>query len=156
MDYRGRRLRTILLLSTAFLGGVAIGPASGLIASHLVLSLSINSAFPQDINQTNTYRLLLFGDAFEKVRSEYVDPVPDKELMEHAINGMLTGLDPHSAYMNAKEFHEIQMETTGEFGGLGIEVVPENGFFKVISPMDDTPAFKAGIKAGDIITGLNG
>ena len=93
---------------------------------------------------------------FERVRSEYIDPVSDKELMENAINGMLTGLDPHSAYMNAEQFREMQVETTGEFGGLGVEVVTENGFFKVIAPIDDTPASKAGIKAGDIITGLNG
>ena len=113
--------------------------------------------FAQDTDRANTYRLLtLFGDVFERVRSEYVDPVSDKELVENAINGMLTGLDPHSAYMNAEQFREMQVETKGEFGGLGIEVVPENGFFKVISPMDDTPASKAGIKAGDIITGLNG
>ena len=157
MDYRARRLRTTLLLGTAFLAGVAIGPASGLIASHLVRGLGINSAFAQDTDRANTYRLLaLFGDVFERVRSEYVDPVSDKELVENAINGMLTGLDPHSAYMNAEQFREMQVETKGEFGGLGIEVVPENGFFKVISPMDDTPASKAGIKAGDIITGLNG
>ena len=157
MDYRARSLRTALLLGTAFLAGVAIGPASSLITKHFMGSLGINAAFAQDTDRANTYRLLtLFGDAFEKVRSEYVDPVSDKELMENAINGMLTGLDPHSAYMNAEQFHEMQVETTGEFGGLGIEVIPENGFFKVISPMDDTPASKAGIKAGDIITGLNG
>ena len=90
------------------------------------------------------------------MRSEYVDPVSDKELVENAIDGMLTGLDPHSAYMNADEFQEMQVETTGVFGGIGIEVVPENGFMKVISPMDDTPASKAGIKAGDMITGVDG
>ena len=157
MDYRVRRFRTALLLGTAFLAGVAIRPASSLITKHFMGSLGINAAFAEDTDRANTYRLLtLFGDAFEKVRNEYVDPIPDKLLMEHAINGMLTGLDPHSAYMNAKEFHEIQVETTGEFGGLGIEVIPENGFFKVISPIDDTPASKAGIKAGDIITGLDG
>ena len=103
MDYRRRRLRTTLLLGTAFLAGVAIGPASGLIASHFVLDLGINAAFAQDTDRANTYRLLtLFGDVFERVRSEYVDPVSDKELVENAINGMLTGLDPHSAYMNAE------------------------------------------------------
>ena len=157
MNYRARRLRTTLLLSTAFLAGVAIGPASGLFASHLVRGLAINSAFAQDTDRANTYRLLtLFGDVFERVRSQYVDPVSDKELVENAVNGMLTGLDPHSSYMNAGQFRAMQVETKGEFGGLGIEVVPENGFFKVISPMDDTPASKAGIRAGDIITGLNG
>ena len=93
---------------------------------------------------------------FERVRSAYVDPVSDTDLINDAINGMLTGLDPHSAYMNAEQFRAMQEETKGEFGGLGIKVVPENGFFKVISSMEGTPAFKAGIKAGDIITGLNG
>jgi carboxyl-terminal processing protease len=90
------------------------------------------------------------------VRSEYVDPVSDKELMEGALNGMLAGLDPHSAYMTADEFREMLVDTNGKFGGVGIEVVPENGFLKVVSRMDDTPASKAGIKAGDIITRLNG
>jgi carboxyl-terminal processing protease len=157
MDYRARRLRNTLMLGTAFLAGVTIGPASGLIARHFLGSVGISAAFAQDTDRADTYRLLtLFGDVFERVRSEYVDPVSDKKLMENAVNGMLTGLDPHSGYLNADEFHEMQVETRGEFGGLGIEVVPENGLFKVISAIDDTPAFKAGIKAGDIITGLNG
>ena len=132
MDYRARRLRTTLLLGTAFLAGVAIGPASGLFASHFVRGLAINSAFAQDTDRANTYRLLtLFGDVFERVRSQYVDPVSDKELVENAVNGMLTGLDPHSSYMNAEQFRAMQVETKGEFGGLGIEVVPENGFSNV-------------------------
>ena len=156
MDYRQNILRTALLLGTAFFAGVAIGPAYNLIVTSFP-ALGIEAAFAQDSDRASTYRLLgLFGDVFERVRSEYVDPVSDKELMENAINGMLTGLDPHSAYMNAEQFREMQVETTGEFGGLGVEVVTENGFFKVITPMDDTPASKAGIKAGDIITGLNG
>ena len=157
MNYRPKSLRTTLLLGTAFLAGVAIGPASDLIAKHLVRGLGINAAYAQVTDRANTYRLLtLFGDVFERVRSEYVDPVSDKELMENALNGMLTGLDPHSAYMTADEFREMQVDTNGKFGGIGIEVVPENGFLKVISRMDDTPASKAGIKAGDIITRLNG
>ena len=100
--------------------------------------------------------LTLFGDVFERVRAEYVDPVTDKDLVENAINGMLTGLDPHSSYMNAKQFRDMQVQTKGEFGGLGIEVTQDNGFIKVISPIDDTPASKAGVKAGDIITALDG
>ena len=149
--------RTTLLLGTAFLAGVAIGPASDLIAKHLVRGLGINAAYAQVTDRANTYRLLtLFGDVFERVRSEYVDPVSDKELMENALSGMLTGLDPHSAYMTADEFREMQADTNGKFAGIGIEVVPENGFLKVISRMDNTPASKAGIKAGDIITRLNG
>ncbi len=159
MDYRGRslRLRTTLLLGTTFLAGVAIGPVAGLIARHFMLDLGVGAAFAQDSDRADTYRLLtLFGDVFERARSEYVDPVSDTDLINDAISGMLTGLDPHSSYMNAEQFRAMQEETTGEFGGLGIEVIPEAGFFRVISLLDDTPASKAGIKAGDIITGLNG
>ena len=158
MDFRSRRLRTGLLLGTAFVAGVAIGPGSGLIAGHFGYDFGITAALAQDSsNRADTYRLLtLFGDVFERVRAEYVDPVTDKDLVENAINGMLTGLDPHSSYMNAKQFRDMQVQTKGEFGGLGIEVTQENGFIKVISPIDDTPAAKAGVKAGDIITALDG
>ena len=157
MDYRSRRLRTGLLLGTAFVAGVAIGPASGLISRHLGYSFGFAASAAQDSGRADTYRLLtLFGDVFERVRAEYVDPVDDKDLVENSINGMLTGLDPHSSYMNAKAFRDMQVQTKGEFGGLGIEVTQDNGFIKVISPIDDTPASKAGIKAGDIITALDG
>jgi carboxyl-terminal processing protease len=158
MDYRSRRFRTGLLLGTAFLAGLAIGPASGLVANQLGYRFGIPSAFAQDSSgRADTYRLLtLFGDVFERVRAEYVEPVSDKDLVENAINGMLTGLDPHSSYMNAKQFRDMQVQTKGEFGGLGIEVTQDNGFIKVISPIDDTPASKAGIKSGDIITALDG
>jgi carboxyl-terminal processing protease len=157
MDARPRRYRTGLLLGTAFLAGVAIGPASGLISRHIGYDFGITGAFAQDSNRADTYRLLtLFGDVFERVRAEYVDPVTDKDLVENAINGMLTGLDPHSSYMNSKAFRDMQVQTKGEFGGLGIEVTQDNGFIKVISPIDDTPASRSGIKAGDIITALDG
>jgi carboxyl-terminal processing protease len=157
MDLRSRRFRNGLLLGTAFLAGIAIGPASGLIGRHLGYDFGIAAALAQDSSRADTYRLLtLFGDVFERVRAEYVDPVGDKDLVENAINGMLTGLDPHSSYMNAKQFRDMQVQTKGEFGGLGIEVTQENGFIKVISPIDDTPASKAGVKAGDIITALDG
>jgi carboxyl-terminal processing protease len=153
MDYRSPRLRTGLLLGTAFVAGVAIGPASGLIGRHFGFS----AWAAQDSSRADTYRLLtLYGDVFERVRAEYVDPVDDKELIENSINGMLTGLDPHSSYMNAKAFRDMQVQTKGEFGGLGIEVTQDNGFIKVISPIDDTPASKAGVKAGDLITALDG
>ena len=104
-----------------------------------------------------TYRLLnLFGDVFERVRSQYVEKPSDQDLIEAAISGMLTSLDPHSSYMNAKNYGEMQVQTRGEFGGLGIEVTMEGGVVKVVSPIDDTPAWRAGIKPGDLITHLNG
>ena len=113
------------------------------------------AAPPQD-NKADTYRLLeLFGDAFERVRADYVEKVSDEELIEAAIEGMLTHLDPHSAYLNKKSFKEMQVQTKGEFGGLGIEVTMDKGFVKVVSPIDDTPAFRAGLQAGDLITHLD-
>ncbi|MBF0251905.1 MAG: S41 family peptidase [Alphaproteobacteria bacterium] len=104
-----------------------------------------------------TYKLLqLFGDVFEKVRADYVEKPTDKELIEAAINGMLSSLDPHSSYMNAESFQEMQVQTSGEFGGLGIEVTLDNGVVKVVSPIDDTPAHRAGLQPGDLITHLDG
>src|ERR1700727_471862 len=157
MDFRSHRLRTGLLLGTVFVAGVAIGPASGLIARHFGYDFGITSALAQDSsNRADTYRLLtLFGDVFERVRAEYVDPVTDKDLVENAINGMLTGLDPHSSYMNAKQFRDMQVQTKGEFGGLGIEVTQEDGVIKVVTPIDDTPAAKAGVLSGDLITAID-
>ena len=106
---------------------------------------------------SETYRQLnLFGDVFERVRSDYVEEVSDKELIESAINGMLVSLDPHSSYLNRESFEDMRIDTKGEFGGLGIEVTMENGLVKVVSPIDDTPAAKAGVKAGDLITHLDG
>ncbi len=106
---------------------------------------------------SDTFRQLdLFGDVFERVRADYVEEVTDQELVESAINGMLSSLDPHSSFLNAKSFRDMQVQTKGEFGGLGIEVTMENGYVKVVSPIDDTPAFRAGIKAGDLITQIDG
>ncbi|MBI3709335.1 MAG: S41 family peptidase [Proteobacteria bacterium] len=108
-------------------------------------------------NTSETYRQLnLFGDVFERVRSDYVEEVTDIKLIEEAINGMLSSLDPHSSYMNAKTFRDMQVQTRGEFGGLGIEVTMENGWVKVVSPIDETPAFRAGLKTGDFISHLDG
>src|SRR5215472_14315364 len=150
------KLRNGLLLGVAFASGVALGPVTETLQHRFGVSV-FPSAFAQDTGHAETYRLLtLFGDVFEKVRAEYVDPVNDQDLIENAINGMLTGLDPHSNYMNAKAFRDMQVQTRGEFGGLGIEVTQENGFIRVISPIDDTPASRAGVKAGDIITALDG
>src|SRR5499425_200050 len=105
---------------------------------------------------SDTYRQLnLFGDVFERVRSDYVEKPDDSKLVESAISGMLAGLDPHSSYMDAKSFRDMQVQTRGEFGGLGIEVTMEDGLIKVVSPIDDTPASRAGIMANDIITNLD-
>ena len=105
---------------------------------------------------SETYRLLnLFGDVFDRVRTDYVEKPDDEKLIETAINGMLTALDPHSSFMNAKRFRDMQVHTRGEFGGLGIEVTMEKGVVKVVAPIDDTPASKAGIRAGDLITHLD-
>src|SRR5450830_237899 len=104
----------------------------------------------------DTYRQLnMFGDVFERVRSDYVEVPDDSKLIESAISGMLTGLDPHSSYMDAKSFGDMQVEKRGEFGGLGIEVTMEDGLIKVVAPIDESPAAKAGILANDIITKLN-
>ncbi|MCX5580953.1 S41 family peptidase [Kaistia terrae] len=106
---------------------------------------------------SDTYRQLnLFGDVFERIRSDYVEKPEDSALIEAAVNGMLTSLDPHSSYMNPKDFKDMQVQTRGEFGGLGIEVTMEDGAVKVVSPIDDTPAAKAGILAGDLIVALDG
>ena len=107
-------------------------------------------------NQQDVYKQLnLFGEVYERVRSEYVEEIKDKDLIEAAINGMLQSLDPHSSYLDSESFEEMKVQTKGEFGGLGIEVTMENGFVKVISPIDSTPAYKAGIKSGDYITHLD-
>src|ERR1700709_1393569 len=105
---------------------------------------------------SDTYRQLnLFGDVFERVRSDYVEKPDDSKLVESAISGMLAGLDPHSSYMDAKSFRDMQVQTRGEFGGLGIEVTMEDGLIKVVAPIDETPAAKAGVMANDIITKLD-
>src|SRR5271165_7021683 len=133
---------------------------SGLLAASIV-TLALFSLH-QDVgaassNSTETYKQLnLFGEVFERVRAEYVDDVSDDSLVESAINGMLTSLDPHSNYLNNKNFNDMKVQTRGEFGGLGIEVSMENGLVKVVSPIDDTPAARAGLKPGDLITHLDG
>ncbi|HKM72019.1 MAG TPA: S41 family peptidase [Stellaceae bacterium] len=132
------------------------GLLAAAVATVLVFSLR------QDVgaatsNSTDTYKQLnLFGEVFERVRAEYVDDVSDDSLVESAINGMLTSLDPHSNYLNTKNFNDMKVQTRGEFGGLGIEVSMENGLVKVVSPIDDTPAARAGLKPGDLITHLDG
>ncbi len=117
----------------------------------IIIFLVSFSAHSTSKNKETYEYLDLFGQIFDKVRSEYVEEVTDQELIEKAIDGMLTGLDPHSGYMNEEVWEEMQMDTQGKFGGLGIEITMEEGFVKVISPIEDSPAFEAGILAGDFI-----
>ncbi len=107
-------------------------------------------------NETVYQQLDLFGDIFEKIRQDYVEPVDSKKLIEAAINGMLSSLDPHSSYLPPSDYSDMRVQTRGSFGGLGIEVTQEDGFVKVVSPMDGTPAAEAGIKSGDFITAVDG
>ena len=116
----------------------------------IIIALSVTGSTASKNKETYEY-LDLFGQIFDRVRSQYVDNVTDEELIEKAIDGMLTGLDPHSGYMDEEVWEEMQMDTQGKFGGLGIEITMEEGFVKVISPIEDTPAYKAGILAGDYI-----
>lgn len=154
-----RQTLLILSLTTALAGGYLMGlttPMAQAQEERTVGNEPEGTKAPVQ-DDADTYRQLgLFGDVFERVRDQYVDPVSDKELVEHALSGMLSSLDPHSSYLNEKDFADMQVQTRGEFGGLGIEVTMENGFVKVVSPIDDTPAFRAGIKAGDYITALDG
>jgi len=131
--------------------GAAAGVASTLLVTQPRIILSAKAA------AADTYRQLnLFGDVFERVRADYVEKPDDSKLVEQAINGMLNGLDPHSSYMDPKSFRDMQVQTRGEFGGLGIEVTMEDGMVKVVAPIDDTPASKAGVMANDIISQLDG
>jgi len=126
-------------------------------AAAVVFSLRQDVGAASSANSAETYKQLnLFGEVFERVRADYVDEVSDDTLIESAINGMLISLDPHSNYLNAKNFSDMKVQTRGEFGGLGIEVSMENGLVKVVSPIDDTPAARAGLKPGDLITHLDG
>ena len=98
----------------------------------------------------------MFEDAFENAHKNYVEEISKDELIEKAINGMLSGLDPHSGYMNESKYKEMKIDTSGKFGGLGIQITMEEGFVKIISPIDDTPAYEAGLKTGDFITKIDG
>jgi carboxyl-terminal processing protease len=142
------RKSSLLLLGAMFGAGAAtLGLETRFLASEPAQAASAG----------DTYRQLnLFGDVFERIRSAYVEKPDDGKLVEAAINGMLTSLDPHSSYMDAKSFRDMQVNTKGEFGGLGIEVTMEDGLIKIISPIADTPASRAGILSGDIITQIDG
>ncbi|MGY8959213.1 MAG: S41 family peptidase [Alphaproteobacteria bacterium] len=128
---------------------------AGVISCAMATAPTAWAATSQD--KSEIYQLLeLFGDVFERVRGDYVEETSDEELVEAAIQGMLSSLDPHSSFLNKKHFKDMQVQTKGEFGGLGIEVTMEDGFVKVVSPIDDTPAFRAGVQAGDYVTHLDG
>ena len=132
-------------------GFILIGAVAGILISlnfQAIADRATRSTLPID-------ELRAFTEVFGAIKANYVEPVPDKKLITEAINGMLTGLDPHSAYLDQEAFKELQVGTQGQFGGLGIEVGMEDGFIKVISPIEDTPAFKAGIKPGDLIVKLD-
>jgi len=135
-------------------GLLLIGAVAG-----AMLSINFSAIADKETNKTMlplpVEELRAFSEVFGRIKTNYVEPVEDKELITDAINGMLTGLDPHSAYLNKDAYNELQIGTQGEFGGLGIEVTMESGFVKVISPIEDTPAFQAGVKAGDLIIKLN-
>ena len=134
-----------------------LGALAGVLATLMITqprALLFGSAARAAVS--DTYRELnLFGDVFERVRADYVEKPDDSKLVESAINGMLAGLDPHSSYMDPKSFRDMQVQTRGEFGGLGIEVTMEDGLVKVVAPIDDTPAAKAGVMANDVITHLD-
>src|ERR687890_29642 len=138
-------------LSLVVMGAVVgAGTATLVSQTQLLSGTSAIAASPE------TYRQLsLFGDVFEKVRTDYVEKPDEAKLIESAINGMLTSLDPHSSFMDSKSFRDMQDETRGEFGGLGIEVTMEEGLVKVVTPIDETPASRAGIMANDVITHLD-
>ncbi len=134
------------ILFATIIGGVGLVAASWIAASPQSLAAS-----------SETYRQLnLFGDVFERIRADYVEDVDDSELIESAIQGMLNALDPHSTYLSPKSYKDMQVQTRGEFGGLGIEVTMENGLVKVVAPIDETPAARAGVQAGDLVTHLDG
>ncbi|HBM61128.1 MAG TPA: peptidase S41, partial [Citreicella sp.] len=132
--------------------------AGGTIAGVVATTQFVGPLLAQEAAKTtNVYEQLdLFGDIFERIRSQYVEEVDEGELIEAAINGMLTSLDPHSSYLAPNDAEDMRVQTRGEFGGLGIEVTQEDGFVKVVSPIDGTPAQEAGIEAGDFITHVDG
>jgi len=136
-------------------GKVILAGFAGLIAG-LALTLNFSAqADKEAVAPLPVKELRAFTDVFARIKSDYVEPVEDKKLITEAINGMLAGLDPHSAYLDAEAFKDLQVGTQGEFGGLGIEVGMEDGFVKVVSPIEDTPAYRAGLKTGDLIIKLD-
>lgn len=146
-----RKKTNILVLSIGFMLGVTVSLCSNVLAQKEAPA----AAKTEELQTLPFEELRTFTEIFGRIKQDYVEPVSDKKLLEDAIRGMLSGLDPHSAYLASEEYKELQEGTTGQFGGLGIEVGMENGFVKVVSPIDDTPAQRAGIKAGDLIVRLD-
>jgi len=140
-----KQVKTVLVLVFGIVVGVSVSLTSSVLADR---KTATSSGLP--LNELRN-----FSDIFARIKSDYVEEVDDKTLLENAIRGMLTGLDPHSTYLTPDEYKELKIGTTGKFGGLGIQVGMEDGFVKVISPIDDTPAFRAGIQAGDLIIRLD-
>jgi carboxyl-terminal processing protease len=138
-----QRLRVTLVLMVGILVGGTLSVGGQVMAE------------PEASSELPLKELRAFAEIFGRIKRDYVEPVDDKELLEYAIRGMLSGLDPHSSYLDLDEFKELQVGTTGEFGGLGVEVGMEDGFIKVVAPIDDTPAQRAGVKAGDLIIRLD-
>ena len=144
-SYRMNRIADLAVKSFAIFGVAVFGALA-------VFFINPSQSVSDSTTSEETYRQLsLFGDAFQLVRDDYVEEIEDKELISNAINGMLSALDPHSSYLPDDAFKKMQERTRGEFGGLGIEITMEDGYVKVVSPIDDTPADKAGIRAGDLI-----
>ncbi|MDD1637478.1 MAG: PDZ domain-containing protein, partial [Methylococcaceae bacterium] len=141
--------KAFFILSLGIMLGVFMGVCGSVFAER------DNGKAVTDTDALPYEDLRAFTDIFGLIKRDYVEPVTDKKLLEDAVRGMLSGLDPHSAYLVAEEYQELKEGTTGQFGGLGIEVTMENGFIKVVSPIDDTPAQKAGIKTGDLIIKLD-
>ncbi len=141
-----KQYKTVLVMVFGIFVGISVSLTSSVLAEKKIETTS--SGLP--LNELRN-----FSDIFARIKSDYVEKVDDKTLLENAIRGMLTGLDPHSSYLSPEEYKELKIGTTGKFGGLGIQVGMENGFVKVISPIDDTPAFHAGLEAGDLIIRLN-
>ena len=141
-------MKTIFRYLPTLLMGVILGSFIAVGTTVFANRTQVNSSIPYEDLRT-------FTEIFDKIKTDYVEEVKDKDLLESAIQGMLSGLDPHSGYLDPETFRELQIGTTGEFGGLGIEVGMDNGFVKVIAPIDDTPAKRAGIQAGDLIVRLN-
>jgi carboxyl-terminal processing protease len=139
------RTRTALLLALGVLIGTGVTLTQGVLAKREAPEVA---ELPLEDMRT-------FVEILNRVKSDYVEPVKDQDLLESAIRGMLDGLDPHSAYLSADEFREVTISTSGKFGGLGIEVQMQNGFVRVVAPIDDTPAHKAGLQSGDLIVRID-